>query len=567
MLQKIQIDKAQPGRVGTIGKKMSLLCNEFDYKKDDEEPVFKIIPEEVATRRLPQGDIEKIINHKQYKREENSDSVCESLSERESDELSTTNKNLCGQFSNQHIQNNYNNKHTFERSGKNYSNQGYYNCYGNFGGDNEEKRLTTLEIANYLAETEYIYNYNGVLYVYDEDLKHYICATAEEIIALARDRIPFERIKHLRHNEFKGVYDFLLSDKSITLKKMQVPKGVVLFNNGMYDIKEESRINKPEKVLCLCKIDANYGVYCKTPNFDRFIEDVSMGDKQIKKRIWCFLAYCLIPDMDGKCFFVLGTAPNTGKSMLASFIENLIGEEYVSNVSLYDFNEHFALGSIVGKSLNTSMDLSGGRLNKKCVEYLKLLTGKDKTNINEKYEKRISYSNRAKFVFGTNVPVYVGKDVDGFWDRLIIVPFLNSIPKEERDPKLFDKIWAERDGIVNIAMEYAKKLIKREYRFPDCRVADAMRARWMYGEDYEVVSFVENCCDLSDEFAETRTVDLYGEYKSFCEQNYDTPKTKIVFSSVLKKMYDLTPVRKVGDVGQYRGYQGIRLKQNGGDTL
>ena len=93
-----------------------------------------------------------------------------------------------------------------------------------------------------------------------------------------------------------------------------------------------------------------------------------------------------------------------------------------------------------------------------------------------------------------------------------------------------------------------------------------MKAHWMHSEDYDVQSFVENCCDLNNKFAETRTVDLYGAYLKFCEFNYDEPKTKNVFSSTLRDLYGLKPLRKVGNEGQHRGYQGIRLKPQGGDT-
>ena len=52
----------------------------------------------------------------------------------------------------------------------------------------------------------------------------------------------------------------------------------------------------------------------------------------------------------------------------------------------------------------------------------------------------------------------VGKHV---YDRFLIVSCENIIPEEERDPQLLDKLFAEKDIIASVAIQYLKKAIDK----------------------------------------------------------------------------------------------------------
>ena len=53
---------------------------------------------------------------------------------------------------------------------------------------------------------------------------------------------------------------------------------------------------------------------------------------------------------------------------------------------------------------------------------------------------------------GNHKPVIRGDD-DGIWRRLQLIPFTETIPEAERDPRLPDKLLAELPGILNWALQ------------------------------------------------------------------------------------------------------------------
>lgn len=428
----------------------------------------------------------------------------------------------------------------------------------------KKKNYTSLAFAHELLRHTNFLSIKGVLYAFNGE--YYEKVDKDDVVTMIKEIYTPEELEPIKLNELKDTAEQLISQPEIRFDRLEAEKGLVLFNNGMFDIRTGRMVEGPPKRFCIHKVDADYGRREETPNFDHFLEMTSHGDAQIKRLILTFLGYCLIPDLDGKCFFVLGTARDSGKSMLARFLQKLIGTDTISNISLHEFHETFGIAPIVGKVLNISMDICGGKLNNKDLSYLKMLTGEDRVMINDKHIKRVPYQNIAKLIFGTNKPISLYQDDDAFWERLIIIPFKHSVPKEEQDKDLFDKIWNERNGIVYKAMQAAAKLIRNKYVFPKCDASDRMKNVWRNMEFRDVIYFVEDWCDLSDEKVRTRTVDLYEAYLKYCEENFETPRGRNSFAVVLKEKYGLEPVRKAGSNGQFRGLKGIRLKSQGGDT-
>ena len=248
-----------------------------------------------------------------------------------------------------------------------------------------------------------LYVFNGEYYVAENKLsvirKIKLCLSDDE-----RARVPYtfyeEAVKQLE------------SDPLIVLDKRPDNSGCVLFENGMFNIcTGVCEMHTPPERFCIYKVHANYTWYkSETPVFDRFLDDITEGHKDIKVLILTFLGYCLIPDLDAKCFFVLGTAPNSGKSILIKLLERLIGEEVVSNSTLHGLDRQFGMANLIGKVLNTFGDLPGGMLKEKAVSCIKALTGDDKVPIEKKYKDEFSYQNMAKFVFATNKPIQIKDD-------------------------------------------------------------------------------------------------------------------------------------------------------------
>lgn len=411
-----------------------------------------------------------------------------------------------------------------------------------------------------------ILNYKDYLYIYIKEKGYYQKKEERYVTTKLKTLLDRKTLDSVSVREYKDVYEQLLTDDDIVINDDGREDNIVLFRNGAYNILDGFRVQGAPEKFFTCMINANYK-YGKnrTPVFDDFLETATRGNKQVKNLILAFIGYCLIPNMEGKCFFVLGTAPDSGKSVLGRLLKRLLSEDSVSNVPLENFGKTFSLAPIVGKQLNLAMDLKGGALNDRDVSYIKQLTGEDDVSIEIKYINPFSHSNTAKFVFATNKPIRLKEDDEAFWRRMILIPFIYSIPKEYQNTNLLEDLWAERDGIVSRAIDAVKPVIDNHYEFPKCKLSEYIKTQWRWYEIADVLNFVRECCDLTDLSVRATVSELYKAYCDYCNENDLYEKDVKGFSQVLKNHFNLKPFKGEYNSHNLRGYKGIKLKSQGGD--
>lgn len=168
-------------------------------------------------------------------------------------------------------------------------------------------------------------------------------------------------------------------------------------------------------------------------------------------------------------------APNSGKSILGNTIQKLYPENSVSNLSLGELGGKFETESLLYSRINISLDLPQEVLNASAVSKLKRITGGDSIEIQRKNQGSLKLDHNMKFLFATNFPLRIDSNDPAFLDRIIFLPFMKSVPKDERDPDLAKKLWKERDAIVTKALQYARKLMKQGWQFPPIPDVDCMR--------------------------------------------------------------------------------------------
>ena len=61
---------------------------------------------------------------------------------------------------------------------------------------------------------------------------------------------------------------------------------------------------------------------------------------------------------------------------------------------------------------------------------------------------------------------------------MIILPFLFSIPRDQADMNLLEKMMDEKDAIVSTCLRAYRRVIKNNCQFSACDAADEMNAEW-----------------------------------------------------------------------------------------
>ena len=403
-------------------------------------------------------------------------------------------------------------------------------------------------------------NYEGNLYYYNG--KCYDLIDEKEVARLYIGKIDKKMGGEKNMHILSHVYKYLCIDLDICVQELKRNQRIAVLNNGIFDVEHQLLRHHDSSDIVFSYIDANYVRDAECKYFDRFIKKVTGGDKKLIERMWMFLGYILMQTTEGKVFFVMGEAPDSGKSLLGNFIESLFNEKYVSNIALNDFNKEFCLAPIVGSAVNISLDLPASTLNASAVSKLKMLTGQDTININKKYASEVKYKNRAKFLFATNKPIKISQKDEAFWNRMIYIPFDKSIPKEKQKHDLIDKFKQEKDAIVSKALVYAKKLIDNGFQFSTTSAIEQKMSEWRGEVDTIINLFLQECCEIDASFKGELVENLYNVYCEYCKENSFTIQTKNVLRRFLKEQVGLEH-KKMRDGGKnpQSAFRGIKLKR------
>ena len=358
----------------------------------------------------------------------------------------------------------------------------------------------------------------------------------------------------------ENILKMLKSDYTIQRQLTTDDRDRVFFLNGAYNMitRQLEPIRPADFFTTYVPIIFEPGQQC--PVFDEFLRCVSGGDAAIISRIWEVIGYLLVPDMSAKAFFLLYGEGNTGKSVFGRLISSLFNPESLSHLTVYQFGEKFATSALLGKRLNLSMDLAKERLKREAVGIIKQITGLDTISIEEKYHDVISLLVICKLMFCSNHQLMLADMDQAFIDRIVHIPFLTPIPKEQQDPALLEKLLLERSAIVVKACDAYMRLRSNNYRFTP--ILHRLPVAGYVKELDLMKEFVEQCCVFGpEEF--TFTVDLMNAYNMFIgpqqPQIGDTATFSRNFNAFCSN-YGLKPGRCRKNGENRNGYYGVRLK-------
>lgn len=278
---------------------------------------------------------------------------------------------------------------------------------------------------------------------------------------LEKNNIP--DVKPMQINE---IISLIFMEESLVKHADSLNKYYIAFQNGVLNIFDGILYSHNPQYLITYLIECNYASnQTACPCFNKFLHNVTGGDKILEKRIWQMLGYLLSPDTGGKAIFLLQGISNSGKSVLSELIKSLFSSEAVMPLDVHKLGSRFSASNLVGKALCISGDMTAEPLNSNSTSKLKQFSGNDFISCDVKHSAMVSFYGRAKFVLVTNHPLLTRERDDAFVERIITIPFNFTTPPEDRDRYLIDKLKAERDAIATIATQYYFDLVSKNYKF------------------------------------------------------------------------------------------------------
>ena len=170
-----------------------------------------------------------------------------------------------------------------------------------------------------------------------------------------------------------------------------------------------------------------------------------------------FFGYVLMNHARFKRALVCLGEPDSGKSRIPATLKTLIGAAAHCSIGVADMDDPRRLAHILHKRVNTITELSADAMIKD--GGFKTLVGTEEPLlIDVKHGPILTYTPICKHVIACNTLPQVNDKTSATFDRLLIIPFNNVLPKQDQDRDLDDKIEAEMEGVLAWAVEGARRL-------------------------------------------------------------------------------------------------------------
>ena len=195
------------------------------------------------------------------------------------------------------------------------------------------------------------------------------------------------------------------------------------------------------------------------------------------------------------------------------------------------------------------------------ISIFKSITGGDRIAGEFKGKNPFYFTPNCKLLFaGNTLPRTTEADTTAaFVNRLKVLLFNYSIPPEQQDKKLLDKLWWETDSIITLSLHAMQDLMERNFAFTlpeDSEIflkAFATRSNVLPG-------FLEECCVLSPK-ARAFNADLLEAFSGYCARNGLETLSRNQFYDLLSGIPGVYAKRtRIGNENK-QGHIGIALKK------
>ncbi|MBO4639321.1 MAG: hypothetical protein J5710_06145 [Treponema sp.] len=331
--------------------------------------------------------------------------------------------------------------------------------------------------------------------------------------------------KHLIKSEsfrrIQALVGLLKMSKDIKVSDDELDTDNYLFNvNGItLNLKNGKGFPPEPKNLITKKSKFVYDKEAKCPTWNLFLMQIFNQDKDLIRFVQKAMGYSLSGDVTEQCLFILwGTGAN-GKSTFLNVLQELFGD-YACTTGTETFMKKTSeqsndLARLKGIRLVTTTEVEQGKSLSESL--IKQITGGDEITARFLYGEYFSFKPTFKIFMATNhKPKIRGAD-NGIWRRIKMIPFTVTIPPEQRDKTLTEKLITENSGILNWLIQgYAM------WRKEGLNEPNAIReANEEYRMDMDAVgTFVNDCFDI-DATLRWRLPNqmLYQTYIKWCNVN------------------------------------------------
>jgi putative DNA primase/helicase len=307
-------------------------------------------------------------------------------------------------------------------------------------------------------------------------------------------------------------------------------------NNGTVNLQtgELQKHRKEDMITKIVPVDYNPGARC--PFWEDTFKLIFDDNADLITFMQKALGYSLTGSVDERCFFICwGESGANGKSTILETVQDILGPGYaqmsdmvVITSSTTDNRVSSSLAKLQGSRF---VSMNEAEENQKLSEALiKQMTGGDTVQACFKYQNPFEYKPIFKLWIRTNEKPIIRSQTNSIWDRIKLIPFERSIPKDKRLPRsIVDaKLIEEREGILAWLVRGAQMWVIDSSLSEPSEVSAAVSG---YRSDSDIIRiFLDECAEENPQY-KIKTSELYQAFVGWSRdagERYIMPRIKFI---------------------------------------
>lgn len=339
--------------------------------------------------------------------------------------------------------------------------------------------------------------------------------------------------KHAARSEssraITAMIELAKSEPGIPVTSDEMDRDTWLLNckNGTLDLRTGKLKSHDRKDLITRFIPVEYDPIADCVLWMQFLNRIMDGKQDLIKFLQRAIGYSLTGDTREQCLFILHGGGQNGKSTFLDTVRSLLceyGQQTPTDTLMMKDTNGISndIARLKGARFVTATETEDGK--RMAESLVKQMTGGEKLTARFMRAEFFEFKPQFKLWLGTNhKPVIKGTDY-AIWRRIKLVPFTITIPPEERDKTLPEKLEAELTGILAWAVEGCQEWQKHGLEEPQ----EVTAATETYRSDMDILSrFMSDCC-ITPTQRTVKSSALYEKYKNWCKEGgeYPLPQTK-----------------------------------------
>ena len=336
-----------------------------------------------------------------------------------------------------------------------------------------------------------------------------------------------------------------------TLRDYCPTKGVVAVRNRMLNLDTMEVMPHNGDVETAVYLDIDYDPQARAPRWEQFLHEVLTDEKAIMVLQEFF--GCVFVDRNkihmAEALFLYGKGAN-GKSVVLDVMKDILGRN-MTNASLKSLcssmHADYHLASIDGALLNFSPDEGADTFSS---GIFKNLTDGSPIRVRPIGEKPYDAHNMPLIACNLNKIPQTSDTSNGYYRRMLIIPFTRVFKKEEMDRTLNYKLRKELSGIFNWIMEGRKRIIEQEGCFTEsadvrsaksfARINGSSVLQWLEDSGYKPTGDIKN----GHKKVRLSSKELRDKYVAYCtDMGYQPKSLKNLRDELMDEGYAFKVVR------------------------